>query len=93
MSPSKTVTLKIIPDAGPILLFMNLLILAQKIVKGPIGFGEITSDFIRAESKAIPAPASEVHVTLYPSDRFLRHAAAVFAGKLDLEAIKDIGHE
>lgn len=92
-SKARTVKLTITADADPIMLFIKLLTLALKVVKGPIDFGEITSDFVRVESKSVPAPASEVRVTLYPSDRFLCHAAAVFAGKLDLDAIKDIGHE
>lgn len=90
---AKVVTLKIIPDGSPVLLFIELLQCALHFCRPPIKLDEITSDFVRIESNFTPAPVSELRVTLYPSDRFLRHAAAVFAGKLDLDAIKDIGHE
>jgi len=93
MSPSKTVTLKIVSDASPVLLLIELLRRAMDISKTPIDLGDDLSELVRVETDHGSARAGELHVTLYPSDRFLRHAAAVFAGKLDLDAIKDIGHE
>jgi len=93
MSPSKTVTLKIVPDAKPILLIIKLLCRAVNISKTPIELGEDLSELVRIETDHGSARAGELHVTLYPSDRFLRHAAAFLADKLDLDAVKDIGHE
>ncbi len=93
MSPSETVTLKIIPDSGPLRSFIKLLQCALKICKTPIDLPYFPSELVRIETDKSSTRAGVLRVTLYPSDCFLRYAATVFAGKLDLDTIKDIGHE
>ena len=93
ISPSKTVTLKIVSDASPVLLLIELLRRAMDISKTPIDLGNDLSELVRVETDHGSARAGELHVTLYPSDRFLRHAATFLAGKLDLGIIEGIQHE
>jgi hypothetical protein len=85
--------LKITADVGPFMLFVELLQCVSKIRKSPINFGDLPLKLARVEVDRGSTGAGKLRVTLYPSDDLLRHAATVFAGKLNSGIIKEIRHE
>lgn len=80
-------------DSSPILLFAELLKRAMQTSERPFGLGDFTFEPCRVESDYGAAATGELLVTLYPSDAFLRFAAAHFAGDFNLGAIEESGHD
>ena len=80
-------------DAGPLLFFINSFQRALELAQGPLDLSDFTFELARAERNPLATGASEVGVTLYPSDAFLSFAAALGAGNFDFMAIEQSGHD
>lgn len=78
-------------DVAPLVSFTELLQGALHVREGSLDFGDLPLELVRVERDLGAAVAGELRVTLYPSDSFLRFAAAV-AGNLDLGIIKKASH-
>jgi hypothetical protein len=75
-------------DASPLIEFTKLL---QGVIESrncSFSLGNLGFEFVRVENDFSSASAGEVVVRLYPSDGFLRFAAAFLAGQFDLHVVK-----
>src|SRR5271169_1374898 len=84
--------LKINCDASPAILFIKFFANAIQRTGCPIKLFDFPSELIRIEQNSCSAGASEVFISLYPSDAFLRFAAATLAGQFDLDLVNDFGN-
>jgi len=89
----KKVSMDIDCDAEPLLAFVHLFNLGLQRIQSPVKIGDLPSEVCRVEQDHCPADAGEIFVRFYPSDAFLRFAAAVFARKLDCDVINDPSHK
>lgn len=89
---SKSTALKITCDSAPLRSFTELFEAALKVRNLSLDLGNLTFELARIDTDFSAASAGELTVRLYPSDAFLRFAAAVLAGNFDLGTIKETGH-
>ena len=79
-------------DGRPLMVFIELLKFRLKAGDLPFNISELPSKLARIEMDKSAAGTSEIHMTFYPSDSFLRFAAAVVTGDGKLEIIEKTGH-
>lgn len=79
-------------DTSPALLFIKLFGDSLKSLNRTIKTGELPRDLVRLDQIFNPTNASKIFVRLYPSDTFLRFAAATLASEYDLSVINDPAH-
>ena len=85
----ETVTLKLMADAGPLLLLLEIL---RQIGPG-LDLSDPGFEIARVECVDSSAlGAGESLVRFYPSDGLLRLAATLGAGQIDARAVKDALH-
>lgn len=80
-------------DAAPLALFIELFERALQGHPAPLDVGDLPEELGRVERSDRATPAGELAVIAYPSDGFLRYAATVLAGDVDLGVVEDTGHE
>jgi hypothetical protein len=85
--------LSLIADAGPLLAFLaHFSDRVLKALDGGIALGDLGLELVSLESDYSPAPAGELTVRIYPSDRLLGLAATVAARNIDPCAIEKPSH-
>lgn len=84
--------MKINADASALLAFVYLINRFLKISERPFSLGNLPLELVRFEGRAGAAGAGELLIALYPSDSFLRLAAAAFAGDFNFSVIQESGH-
>ncbi len=75
-------------DASPMRSFLHLFKCALNLSDRSFERSELPPDLGRIESDHGAAGTGELRIVFYPSDAFLRCAAAVFTGELDFRGIK-----
>jgi hypothetical protein len=79
-------------DAGPLRLFTELFYRAVKVRERFFEVGDLPQELARVEGDDAAAGACELTMTLYPSDGFMRFAAAVLARDVDPGVVEDADH-
>lgn len=81
-------TIELVCDSSPFILFAELLQGRLQGSERSFSLSDLDFELFRIESDLSSASAGKHVVRLYPSDRFLRFAATIFAGDFDLTVVK-----
>lgn len=89
----ESIGMKLKLDASPLRLFAEFVETALEVKEGTFNFRDFGSELLRIETEESATIADEFIIHLYPSDRFMRAAAAVFAGDGNLSSIENRSHD